>query len=133
MNNKKFIFNCIVIVSLIFYFAFCIERLINDVKSICTIIEMGEFDFKYYNQNGDMGFVFTTCINSTIFDVFSIIICFYSILKTILSTFFAYEFRYRYEKYKKIRDKQNLEKQTKSKQQKIEALKQQLSDLENTD
>ena len=48
-------------------------------------------------------------------------------------TTFLFDIKYTYEEYKEKRDKQKLEKQNEDKKKKIENLKQQLSDLENTD
>ena len=133
MKVKKHIFNCCILIIFSFYSICCFVRISNLINSISdkikTLKNVGASQI-FSNE------VMFSSYKLLIFYVFSLIICGYAIYKLVKTTFFkapSYAIKYTYEEYKEKRDKQKSDKQAEDKQKKIENLKQQLNDLENTD
>ena len=112
-------------------FSFFISCLIG----ICTVFPHVQFFFDVLDNNSI--FYEETVIPCFLICIFGLFFSAISTMLTILILFnkttFLFDIKYTYEEYKEKRDKQKLQKQAEDKQKKIENLKQQLSDLENTD
>ena len=120
---------------------FCVISTIIVVLSIlCLILNFSVLKQKFniYDIFGS-AFVDTSVIpkmravDYIIFSVCFVNIIGYIVLSAVIINNNKNAIKYTYEEYKAIMDKKKAEKQAEDKQKKIENLKQQLSDLENTD